>query len=156
MNYGSICSGVEAATLAWEPPGWRAKVYAEVEPFPSAVLQQRFGADKPLRPLDPAGADGEKDRKLRVGWAKQIAELPDGGTLPNLGDFTKITTGDYDGTIDLLVGGTPCQSYSVAGLRKGLADPRGNLALEFVKLAFRAGVRWTLWENVPGVLSSGA
>ena len=155
MNYGSICSGVEAATLAWEPLGWRAKFYAEVEPFPSAVLQQRFGATKPLRPLDPAEADGEKDRKLREGWAKQIAELPDGGTLPNLGDFTKITTGDYDGTIDLLVGGTPCQSYSVAGLRKGLADPRGNLALEFVKLAFRAGVRWTLWENVPGVLSSG-
>ena len=155
MNYGSICSGVEAATLAWEQLGWKAKFYAEVEPFPSAVLQQRFGATRPLRPLDPAEADGEKDRKLREGWAKQIAELPDGGTLPNLGDFTKITTGDYDGTIDLLVGGTPCQSYSVAGLRKGLADPRGNLALEFVKLAFRAGVRWTLWENVPGVLSSG-
>ena len=155
MNYGSICSGVEAATLAWEPLGWKAKFYAEVEPFPSAVLQQRFGATRPLRPLDPAEADGEKDRRLREGWAKQIAELPEGGATPNFGDFTKITTKDYDGTIDLLVGGTPCQSYSVAGLRKGLADPRGNLALEFVKLAFRAGVRWTLWENVPGVLSSG-
>nr|DAG83157.1 MAG TPA: Cytosine specific methyltransferase [Caudoviricetes sp.] len=155
MNYGSICSGVEAATLAWKPLGWTAKFFAEVEPFPSAVLQQKFGATKPLRPLSPETADGDKDRKERETWAKQIAELPDGGSVPNLGDFTQITTKDYDGAIDLIVGGTPCQSYSLAGLRKGLADPRGNLALEFVKLAYRAGVRWTLWENVPGVLSSG-
>lgn len=155
MNYGSICSGVEAATIAWKPLGWTAKFFAEVEPFPSAVLQQKFGATKPLRPLSPETADGAKDRKERETWAKQIAELPDGGSIPNLGDFTQITTKDYDGAIDLIVGGTPCQSYSLAGLRKGLADPRGNLALEFVKLAYRAGVRWTLWENVPGVLSSG-
>ncbi len=155
MNYGSICSGVEAATLAWKPLGWTAKFFAEVEPFPSAVLQQKFGATKPLRPLSPETADGDKDRKERETWAKQIAELPDGGSVPNLGDFTQITTKDYDGAIDLIVGGTPCQSYSLAGLRKGLADPRGNLALEFVKLAYRTGVRWTLWENVPGVLSSG-
>lgn len=155
MNYGSICSGVEAATLAWKPLGWTAKFFAEVEPFPSAVLQQKFGATKPLRPLSPETADGDKDRKERETWVKQIAELPDGGSIPNLGDFTQITTKDYDGAIDLIVGGTPCQSYSLAGLRKGLADPRGNLALEFVKLAYRAGVRWTLWENVPGVLSSG-
>ena len=79
-----------------------------------------------------------------------------GGILPNLGDFTKIQKEDYDGAIDLLVGGTPCQSYSIAGLRRGLADPRGNLALEFVRLAYRTGARWTVWENVPGVLSSGA
>lgn len=154
MDYGSICSGVEAASLAWEPLGWKAKFFAEVEPFPSAVLQQKFGATKPLRPLSPETADGEKDRKERETWAKQIAELPDGGSVPNLGDFTQITTKDYDGAIDLIVGATPCQSYSLAGLRKGLADPRGNLALEFVKLAYRTGVRWTLWENVPGVLSS--
>jgi len=147
MNYGSICSGVEAASLAWRSLGWKAKFFAEVEPFPSAVLQQRFGATKPLRPLSPETADGEKDRKERETWAKQIAELPDGGSVPNLGDFTQITTKDYDGAIDLIVGGTPCQSYSLAGLRKGLADPRGNLALEFVKLAYRTGVRWTLWEN---------
>ncbi len=154
MNYGSICSGVEAASLAWKQLGWKAKFFAEVEPFPSAVLQQKFGATKPFRPLSSGTATGEKDRKERETWAKQIAELPDGGSVPNLGDFTQITTKDYDGAIDLLVGGTPCQSYSIAGLRKGLADPRGNLALEFVKLAYRTGVRWTLWENVPGVLSS--
>ena len=54
MNYGSICSGVEAATLAWEPLGWKAVFFAETEPFPAAVLQQRFGATRPLRPLLPA------------------------------------------------------------------------------------------------------
>ena len=156
MNYGSICSGVEAATLAWAPLGWRAVFFAEVEPFPAAVLQQRFGATRPKRLLPPGEAETEKERKQRESWQKQIAELPEGGVIPNLGDFTKITKEDYNEPIDLLVGGTPCQSYSIAGLRKGLADPRGNLALEFVKLAYRAGVRWTVWENVPGVLSSSA
>ncbi|MDD5727904.1 MAG: DNA cytosine methyltransferase [Victivallales bacterium] len=154
MNYGSVCSGVEAATLAWEHLGWTAKFFAEVEPFPAAVLHYRFNATKPLRSLDPAEAETGKERKERERWHRQIAELPDGGTIPNLEDFTKIKDDDYDGNIDLLVGGTPCQSYSVAGLRKGIEDPRGNLALEFVKLAYRTGSRWIVWENVPGVLSS--
>lgn len=156
MNYGSICSGVEAATLAWAPLRWKAVFFAEVEPFPAAVLQQRFGATRPKRLLPPAEAETEKERKQRESWEKQIAELPEGGMIPNLGDFTKITKEDYDDPIDLLVGGTPCQSYSIAGLRRGLEDPRGNLALEFVRLAYRSGVRWCVWENVPGVLSSGA
>ncbi len=155
MNYGSVCSGVEAASLAWKHLGWTAKFYAEVEPFPAAVLCQRFGATRPLRPLDPAEAHDEKDRKLRESWKKQIAGLPPVGRIPNLGDFPKIKDSDYDGHIDLLVGGCPCQSYSVAGLRKGLADPRGNLTLEFVKLAYRTGARIVVFENVPGILSSG-
>lgn len=156
MNYGSVCSGIEAATAAWRPLGWRALFLAEVEPFPSAVLMERLGATRPLRPLAPAEAEDGKDRKNRESWMRQLESLPEGGALPNLGDFTKIQKEDYDGAIDLLVGGTPCQSYSIAGLRKGLADPRGNLALEFVRLAYRTGARWTVWENVPGVLSSGA
>lgn len=155
MNYGSVCSGVEAASLAWKPLGWTAKFFAEVEPFPSAVLCHRFGATRPLRPLDPAKAHSEKDRKLRESWAKQIAGLPPCGNTPNLGDFTLIKKDDYDGKIDLLVGGCPCQSYSLAGLRKGLADPRGNLTLEFVKLAYRTKARIVVFENVPGILSSG-
>lgn len=73
--------------------------------------------------------------------------------VPLVGDFTKIR-GDEYGPVDLLVGGTPCQSFSVAGLRGGLADERGNLALEYLRLADRARPRWLVWENVPGVLSS--
>ena len=71
MKYGSICSGVEAATLAWRPLGWKAVFFAEVEPFPSAVLCYRFKATRPLRPLDPAMADNEKERKTRELWRRQ-------------------------------------------------------------------------------------
>jgi DNA (cytosine-5)-methyltransferase 1 len=74
--------------------------------------------------------------------------------VPLVGDFTTIK-GDEYGPVDLLVGGTPCQSFSVAGLRGGLGDDRGNLALEYLRLADRARPRWLVWENVPGVLSSG-
>lgn len=73
-------------------------------------------------------------------------------SVPNLGDFTKI--GVEHGTVDLLVGGTPCQSFSVAGKRAGLDDPRGVLAFEFVALARRLRPRWIVFENVPGILSS--
>lgn len=120
MKYGSVCSGIEAASVAWEPLGWEAQWYAEIEHFPSAVLAHRFP------------------------------------TVPNLGDMTKIheTKHFQNATIDLLVGGTPCQSFSVAGLRKGLDDPRGNLMLTFLSLAGRKKPRWIVWENVPGVLSS--
>ncbi len=154
MRYGSICSGVEAATLAWEPLGWQAAFFAEVEPFPCEVLRQKFGATRPLRPLDPDEATSVQEKKQRESWQRYIAKMPEGGSIKNLGDFTKIAKEDYDGDIDLLVGGTPCVAFSVAGLRKGLVDPRGNLALEFARLAFRCGAKWTLWENVPGVLSS--
>lgn len=158
MRYGSICSGIEAASLAWEHLGWKPAFFAEVEPFPSAVLMHRWDATRPLRPLDPDAATTPKDRKTRESWVKATAAFPEGGTVPNLGDFTKIQPTDYEGNIDLLVGGCPCQSYSLAGLRKGLADPRGNLTLEFAKLAFRTNPRWIVYENVPGVLScnSGA
>jgi len=119
MRYGSVCSGIEAASVAWKPLGWECAFVAEIEKFPSAVLAHRFPG------------------------------------VPNLGDFTKIKPGDYGEDIDLLVGGTPCQAFSVAGLRKGLQDERGNLALEFARLAFRTHARWLVWENVPGVHTSG-
>jgi DNA (cytosine-5)-methyltransferase 1 len=73
--------------------------------------------------------------------------------VPNAGDFTTIEGGEY-GSFDVLVGGTPCQSFSVAGKRGGMEDARGNLALEFIRLAYRSHPQWVLWENVPGVLSS--
>lgn len=119
MRYLSVCSGIEAATVAWHPLGWEAAAYSEIEKFPSALLSHYYP------------------------------------NVPNLGDMTKINDEQIKqtGTIDLLVGGTPCQSFSVAGLRRGLEDPRGNLALVFLRLADKFKPRWIIWENVPGVLS---
>ena len=154
MEYGSICSGVEAATLAWRPLGWKAVFFAEVEPFPSAVLCHRFKATRPLRPLDPAMADNEKERKTRELWRRQIAGLSEDGTIPNYGDFTLIKKEDVNEEIDLLVGGTPCQDLSIAGKRLGFEGRRSVLALDFVRLCFELGVRWVVWENVPAALSS--
>jgi len=95
-------------------------------------------------------------------WTSEIEPFPAAVVdhhfgLPNLGDMTKITEEmlNAKGAVELLVGGTPCQSFSVAGLRGGLADPRGNLALRFVQLASVLKPEWIVWENVPGVLSSG-
>jgi DNA (cytosine-5)-methyltransferase 1 len=117
VRYGSICSGIEAATAAWHPLGWEPAFFAEIDKFPSAVLAHHY---------------------------------PE---VTNHGDFTTITRRGTD-VIDVLVGGTPCQSFSVAGKRLGLDDPRGNLSLEFLRLAQRLGPRWIVWENVPGVLSA--
>jgi len=116
LKYLSICSGIEAATVAWHPLGWKPIGFSEIDDFTRKLLAHHY----PRVPLH--------------------------------GDFTALKEKDY-GTIDLLVGGTPCQSFSIAGLRKGLGDDRGNLTLEFIRLAKRACPRWLVWENVPGVLS---
>jgi DNA (cytosine-5)-methyltransferase 1 len=75
-------------------------------------------------------------------------------TVTNFGDMTKYKEWKLDDSIGLLVGGTPCQSFSVAGLRKGLDDPRGNLALTYLGILDHFRPKWCVWENVPGVLSS--
>ena len=117
MNYLSVCSGIEAASQAFMPRGWKPVAFSEIEPFPSAVLAHHY---------------------------------PE---TPNWGDMTKFK--DWpDANVDVLCGGTPCQSFSVAGLRQGLADPRGNLMLTFGAIADRYRPKWLVWENVPGVLSS--
>jgi DNA (cytosine-5)-methyltransferase 1 len=119
MKYLSVCSGIEAASVAWHPLGWQPVGFSEIEPFPSAVLAHHYPH------------------------------------VPNFGDMTKFQEWPLDaGAIDLLVGGTPCQSFSVAGLRQGLKDPRGNLMLTYLAIAARLRPRWIVWENVPGVLSS--
>jgi DNA (cytosine-5)-methyltransferase 1 len=117
VRYLSVCSGIEAATVAWHPLGWTPAAFSEIEAFPRAVLAHHYP------------------------------------TVPLHGDFTTIK-GDEYGAIDLLVGGTPCQDFSSAGLRAGIAGDRGNLTLEFLRLAARTKPRWIVWENVPGVLSS--
>ncbi|WP_461601018.1 DNA cytosine methyltransferase, partial [Alcaligenes nematophilus] len=117
MRFLSVCSGIEAASVAWNPLGWKAVAFSEIEPFPCAVLAHHY---------------------------------PD---TPNWGDMTKFQEWPNE-PIDLLCGGTPCQSFSVAGLRKGLDDPRGNLMLTFGAIAAKYRPKWLVWENVPGVLSS--
>lgn len=119
MKYATVCSGIEACSVAWEPLGWKPAFFSEIEKFPKAVLAHHY---------------------------------PD---VPDLGDMTKLLEDERSKeSIDLICGGTPCQSFSIAGLRKGLDDPRGNLALEFLKIVDQLRPTWVVWENVPGVLSS--
>ena len=153
IRYGSVCSGVEAATLAWQPLGWQPVFFSEIEPFPCAVLHARYDATRPINALDPEAAATEKEKKLYRAWNKQNATLPENGTIPNEGDFTKIGK-KYHGKFDLLVGGTPCQDLSVAGKRAGFGGKRSSLALDFIRLAYESGCKWIVWENVPGVFSS--
>ncbi len=118
FRYVSIFSGVEAASLAWEPLGWEPVAFSEIEPFPCAVLAER--------------------------WPN----------VPNLGDITKINwKEEIDGAIDLVVGGSPCQSFSVAGKREGLKGASG-LMFEYIRCVQELRPRWFLWENVPGALTS--
>ena len=130
LRYGSVCSGIEAASIAWEPLGMSPAWFAEIEPFPSAVLAHR--------------------------WPH----------VANLGDMAKLAQKVLAGKIeapDVLVGGTPCQAFSIAGLRGGLDDARGALTLKYVELANAIDDKRAesflkpaviVWENVPGVLSS--
>jgi DNA (cytosine-5)-methyltransferase 1 len=130
VNYGSVCSGIEAATVAWHSLGWRAAWFAEIDKFPCAVLAYHYPQ------------------------------------IPNVGDMTKVARAILIGQVDapdVIVGGTPCQAYSVAGLREGLDDERGQLTLSYVRLfdaidyvRVRRGKppAIAVWENVPGVLSS--
>lgn len=117
LSYLSVCSGIEAASVAWEPFGFQPVAFSEIEPFPSAVLARHY---------------------------------PD---VPNMGDMTQYATWNIP-AIDVLAGGTPCQSFSVAGKRGGLSDERGNLCLTFCQMADHFDPAWVLWENVPGVLNS--
>lgn len=130
MNFGSVCSGIEAASVAWDRIGWRAAWFAEIEPFPCSVLAHH--------------------------WPQ----------VPNLGDMTKLAAMVQSGQIeapDILVGGTPCQAFSVAGRRGSLDDERGQLTLSFTRLADeidnsreanRLDKSIIVWENVPGVLNT--
>ena len=130
LRFGSVCSGIEAASVAWNPLNWKAAWFSEIEPFPCEVLKHHY---------------------------------PD---VPNLGDMTtlpeRILSGEVEAP-DMLCGGTPCQAFSVAGLRKSLDDSRGNLSLVFCEIAnaidtvrTRLGLPQTIifWENVPGVLNT--
>lgn len=117
MKYVSLFSGIEAATVAWEPLGWEPVCFAEFDEFPSAVLAERY---------------------------------PE---VPNVGDVTKMNWKKYRSKVDLVVGGSPCQSFSIAGKREGLQGESG-LMFEYIRAVREIRPRWFLWENVPGALSS--
>jgi DNA (cytosine-5)-methyltransferase 1 len=152
MRYLSVCSGIEAVSVAWQPLGWEPAMFAEIDPFCCWLLRSRYRASRPIFMPSPHDAADRKEAKQRAAAIRNIVALPADGDVINAGDFTKIGADDV-GTIDLLAGGTPCQSFSVAGKRAGLDDPRGNLTIEFARLAGRLRPVWLVWENVPGVLS---
>ena len=154
LSFLSVCSGIESASLAWEPLGWKAAAYSEIDPFPCHVLHHRFGAGRPMfMPAPDEAGLSVKDRKARAAAIRAVAALPEAGSVPNFGDMTQFDRWP-DAAFDVLVGGTPCQDYSVAGLRLGMAGSRGQLTLTYVEIAARYRPRWLVWENVPGVLSS--
>jgi DNA (cytosine-5)-methyltransferase 1 len=152
MRYLSVCSGIEAVSVAWQPLGWEPAMYAEIDPFCCWLLRSRYRASRPIFMPSPHDALDRKEAKRRAAAIRNVVALPADGAVINAGDFTRIGKQDV-GTIDLLAGGTPCQSFSIAGLRAGLDDPRGNLTIEFARLADRLRPLWLVWENVPGVLS---
>ncbi len=152
MRYLSVCSGIEAVSVAWQPLGWQAAMFAEIDPFCCWLLRSRYRASRPIFMPSPHDAPDRTEAKHRAAAIRNVVALPADGDVINAGDFTKIGKKDV-GTIDLLAGGTPCQSFSIAGKRAGLDDPRGNLTIEFARLADRLRPTWLVWENVPGVLS---
>ncbi|HEX4020776.1 MAG TPA: DNA cytosine methyltransferase [Acidobacteriaceae bacterium] len=152
MRYLSVCSGIEAVSVAWQPLGWQPVMFAEIDPFCCWLLRSRYRASRPIFMPSPHDAPDKKEERRRAAAIRNIVALPADGDVINAGDFTRIGKADV-GTIDLLAGGTPCQSFSIAGKRAGLDDPRGNLTIEFARLADRLRPVWVVWENVPGVLS---
>lgn len=120
MRYISVFSGIEAASVAWEPLGWEPLAFCEIDEFPSAVLAHRFT------------------------------------DVENLGDITKADWKEViarHGRPDVVVGGSPCQSFSVAGGRESLSG-ESRLMFEYIRALDEIRPRWFLWENVPGVLNT--
>jgi DNA (cytosine-5)-methyltransferase 1 len=159
MKYISVCSGIEAATVAWHPLGWTPLLFAETERFPSAVLKHHYPEVPNVGDFTKLGDRVLRERgSMRLRISSGVSSAAKG--LRATGSGTRSRYAKEQAAIaaaDLLVGGTPCQDFSVAGLRAGMDGERGQLTIEFAKLAHRlaAGKRrlWVVWENVPGVLS---
>lgn len=164
LRFVSGCSGIESFSVACEPLGYEAVAYAEIDPFASAVLATRLGAGRPRYMPDPheegLSADDVRDR---INALKALDKVAWGNGVPNVGDFTRLV--DEPALLieaDIFVAGTPCQDFSVAGMRAGLGGERGNLSLAYVRtldaiddlrLAGGRAACIGIWENVPGVLS---
>jgi len=174
VKYLSVCAGIEASSVAWHHMGWEPVAFSEIEKFPSAVLAHHY-------PSVPNWGDmtrfqewpdacrcvsnrqhellGKTNRAFNGFGRKECSAIHSeqnssscgGNRSSNKGHICEVCNGTI---VNVLVGGTPCQSFSVAGLRKGLDDPRGNLMLTYLAIAQRYRPQWLVWENVPGVLSS--
>ena len=118
MNYLSVFSGIEAASVAWGGLGFKPVGFSEIDPFSCAVLSYRFPGVK------------------------------------NYGDINNFKEWKIDEPIRIVVGGSPCQSYSIAGYRRGIEDVRGKLMLTYGNMVGYFKPLWVVWENVPGVLST--
>lgn len=164
LNFICVCSGISSPTSAWRPLGWKALAYAEIDPFASAILAHRYGAGRPRFMPDPAepGLD-PKEARSRANAIKALAGVEWGEKTPNFGDFTRLRDESFIVDCDVLIGGTPCQDFSLAGLRASLGGARGNLTMEFIRLANAVDdlrhadgrpPAFILWENVPGVFST--
>jgi DNA (cytosine-5)-methyltransferase 1 len=158
FTFGSLCSGIEAASEAFVPLGATCAYVSEVEPYPCAVLADRHGAGKPMRMPSPDDAPNAKEARRRLAAIKTIDRFPRwANRIPNYGDLTQIDPDELP-PVDLLVAGFPCQDFSIAGLRQSLAGSRGNLTLYGVhlihELVRRRKLRSILLEQVPDILST--
>lgn len=165
MKFICVCSGISSPTSAWKQAlGWEPLAYAEIDPFASAILAARYGASRPRFMPDPneEGLD-PADARARANAIRALEGVEWGDRVPNYGDFTRLRDESFIREADVLVGGTPCQDFSLAGLRASLGGARGNLTLEFIRLANavddlrhadRRPPAFHLWENVPGILTT--
>lgn len=158
-----ICSGISAPTVALKPMGFEPLAYAEIDPAAAAILSERHGAGRPLFMPDPELTLDPAERRARENAIKALSRIEWADRIPNYGDFTRLRDDPIIADADMTIGGTPCQDFSIAGLRASLGGDRGNLTMEFIRLAnatddLRQSMgrppAFHLWENVLGALTT--
>lgn len=158
-----ICSGISAPTVALKPMGFEPLAYAEIDPAAAAILSERHGAGRPLFMPDPELTLDPSERRARENAIKALSRIEWADRVPNYGDFTRLRDDPIIADADMTIGGTPCQDFSIAGLRASLGGDRGNLTMEFIRLAnatddLRQSMgrppAFHLWENVLGALTT--
>ncbi len=158
MRVISLFSGMEAASEAARAAGlgWTFAAFAEIDPHACAALHALHGCGRPDRMPDPGEGTNPEERKARARALKAVSEIPawSGHGTRNLGDVSRVDWAEWRGRVDLLVGGPPCQSFSVAGLRRSLGDDRGNLSLAYARAVHETETPWSVTENVVGWLST--
>jgi len=156
LRLGTVASGVGAPEVGAAFLRYKSVFVSEIEFFPSMVLHERFGASRPVYHVDPEIFGDDAPQWVQNN--KKLKKIPAKGLIPNFGDLTQLNQNwnkhAKKCSPDVLVGGTPCQAFSISGQRAGLDDHRGNLTLEYADLCKKSGATWFIWENVFGALSS--